>query len=149
MKAVIQRVSQASVEVNNKIISNIAKGLVIFVGINYTDTNDDIDKLYKKILKLRIFSDNSNKTNLNVEKAQGSILLISQFTLCADINKGNRPSFKNAMGPEKAKKMFDVLYKKLRDNSSLKVKKGQFGAMMHIKLNNIGPMTIIVDTHEN
>ena len=109
MKAVIQRVTQASVEVNNKIISNIAKGLVIFVGINNTDTNDDIDKLYKKILKLRIFSDKSNKTNLNVEKAQGSILLISQFTLCADINKGNRPSFQKAMEPQKAKQLFNSL----------------------------------------
>ena len=86
---------------------------------------------------------------MNVEKAQGSILLISQFTLCADINKGNRPSFQKAMDSEKAKKMFDILYKKLRDYSSLEVKRGKFGAMMHIKLNNIGPMTIIVDTHAN
>ena len=107
MKAVVQRVSDASVAVDNEIIAGINLGLVIFVGINYTDSEDDMYKLSKKILELRIFNDNKNKTNFSVRQIKGEILLISQFTLCADTKKGNRPSFIKAMEPNGAKKLFD------------------------------------------
>ena len=146
MKAVIQRVNNASVSVDNKTIATINIGLVIFVGIYSNDTEEDMHKLYKKILKLRIFSDIDGNTNFSIEKIKGEILLISQFTLCANTKKGNRPSFQKAMNPTNAQKIFNRLYDKLI-NSNLKIFKGKFGAMMHIKLTNIGPMTIIVDTH--
>ena len=145
MKAVVQRVSNASVSVDNEIIAGINFGLVIFVGINYTDSEKDIDKLAKKILELRIFNDSDDKTNFNVQQVKGEILLISQFTLCADTRKGNRPSFIKAMEPNEAKKLFNKLFDKLI-NSGLKIFKGKFGSMMDVKLNNIGPMTIILDT---
>ena len=145
MKAVVQRVSNASVSVDNEIIASINFGLVIFVGINYTDSEKDIDKLAKKILELRIFNDSDDKTNFNVQQVKGEVLLISQFTLCADIRKGNRPSFIKAMEPNEAKKLFNKLFDKLI-NSGLKIFKGKFGSMMDVQLNNIGPMTIILDT---
>ena len=145
MKAAIQRVSNANVSVNEEIIASINLGLVIFVGINYDDSEKDMYKLCNKILQLRIFSDNEDKINLNIKKIQGEILLISQFTLCADTKKGNRPSFKNAMEPNGAKKLFDKLYNELI-NSNLKIFKGKFGTTMNVQLTNTGPMTIILDT---
>ena len=146
MKAVVQRVSNASVSVDNEIIAGINFGLVIFVGINYTDSEKDIDKLAKKILELRIFNDSDDKTNFNVQQVKGEVLLISQFTLCADTRKGNRPSFIKAMEPNEAKKLFNKLFDKLI-NSGLKIFQGKFGSMMDVQLNNIGPMTIILDTN--
>ena len=145
MKAVIQRVSDASVTVSNKTVASINLGLVVFVGINYNDSEDDMRKLCKKILGLRIFNDDSNKTNFSINQIKGEILLISQFTLCADTKKGNRPSFIKAMEPNKAKDLFDKLFNELI-KSRLKIFKGKFGSMMDIKLNNIGPMTITLDT---
>ena len=145
MKAVIQRVSDASVTVSNKTVASINLGLVVFVGINYNDSEDDMRKLCKKILGLRIFNDDSNKTNFSINQIKGEILLISQFTLCADTKKGNRPSFIKAMEPNKAKDLFDKLFNELI-KSRLKIFKGKFGSMMDVKLNNIGPMTIILDT---
>ena len=145
MKAVIQRVSDASVTVDNKTVASINLGLVIFVGINYNDSEDDMRKLCKKILGLRIFNDNNNKTNFSINQIKGEILLISQFTLYADTKKGNRPSFIKAMEPNRAKNLFDKLFNELI-KSRLKIFKGKFGSMMDVKLNNIGPMTIILDT---
>ena len=97
MKAVIQRVDNANVSIENKTIASISRGAVIFIGINYKDTEDDMMKLSNKILKLRVFNDSFNKTNLSIQDIKGEILLISQFTLCANTKKGNRPSFQKAM----------------------------------------------------
>ena len=142
MRALIQRVSSAKVEVKNKTISSINDGLLIFVGIYFNDTLNDIDKLYNKILNIRLFEDKNQFSVLDVE---GEILLVSQFTLCADTKRGNRPSFKSAMGPKSAKKMFDCLVNKFK-NSKLKIKEGKFGETMDITLKNNGPMTIFLDT---
>jgi len=142
MKALIQRVSSAKVEVKNKTISSINDGLLIFIGIYFNDTLNDIDKLYKKILNIRLFED---KNQFSVLDVQGEILLVSQFTLCADTKRGNRPSFKSAMEPKSAKKLFDCLVNKFK-NSKLKIKEGKFGETMDITLKNNGPMTIFLDT---
>ena len=142
MKALIQRVGFAKVEVNNKTISSINNGLLIFIGIYFNDTLDDIDKLYNKIINLRIFEENNKFSIIDIN---GEILVVSQFTLCADVKKGNRPSFKDAMEPKMAKRMFDDLVNKFK-NSKLKIKAGKFGAFMDITLKNKGPMTILLDT---
>jgi len=142
MRALIQKVSSAKVEVENKTISSINDGLLIFIGIYFNDTLNDIDKLYNKILNIRLFED---KNQFSVLDVQGEILLVSQFTLCADTKRGNRPSFKSAMGPKSAKKMFDCLVNKFK-NSKLKIKEGKFGETMDITLKNNGPMTIFLDT---
>ena len=145
MKVIIQRVSYASVSVDSATIASINSGIVVFIGINYDDSEKDIHKVSKKILELRIFNDNNNKTNFNIQEVKGEILLISQFTLCADTKKGNRPSFIKAMEPKGAKILFNKLFSELI-NSGLKIFKGKFGSMMNVKLNNVGPMTIILDT---
>ena len=142
MRALIQKVSSAKVEVENKTISSINDGLLIFIGIYFNDTLNDIDKLYNKILNIRLFED---KNQFSVLDVQGEILLVSQFTLCADTKRGNRPSFKSAMEPKSAKKMFDFLVNKFK-NSKLKIKEGKFGETMDITLKNNGPMTIFLDT---
>ena len=142
MRALIQKVSSAKVEVENKTISSINDGLLIFIGIYFNDTLNDIDKLYNKILNIRLFED---KNQFSVLEVQGEILLVSQFTLCADTKRGNRPSFKSAMEPKSAKKMFDCLVNKFK-NSKLKIKEGKFGETMDITLKNNGPMTIFLDT---
>ena len=142
MRALIQKVSSAKVEVKNKTISSINDGLLIFIGIYFNDTLNDIDKLYKKILNIRLFED---KNQFSVLDVQGEILLVSQFTLCADTKRGNRPSFKSAMEPKSAKKLFDCLVNKFK-NSKLKIKEGKFGETMDITLKNNGPMTIFLDT---
>ena len=142
MRALIQKVSFAKVEVENKTISSINDGLLIFIGIYFNDTLNDIEKLYNKILNIRLFED---KNQFSVLDVQGEILLVSQFTLCADTKRGNRPSFKSAMEPKSAKKMFDCLVNKFK-NSKLKIKEGKFGETMDITLKNNGPMTIFLDT---
>tara|TARA_Y100000768_G_scaffold219083_1_gene165156 strand:+ start:2628 stop:3062 length:435 start_codon:yes stop_codon:yes gene_type:complete len=142
MRALIQRVSSAKVEVENKTISSINDGLLIFIGIYFNDTLNDIDKLYNKVLNMRIFED---KNKFSVSDIKGEILLVSQFTLCADTRRGNRPSFKSAMEPKSAKKMFDCLVNKFK-NSKLKIEEGKFGELMNITLKNNGPMTIFLDT---
>ena len=142
MKALIQRVSFAKVEVENKTISSINEGLLIFVGIYFNDTIDDINKLYNKIINLRIFEENNQFSVIDIK---GEILIVSQFTLCADTKKGNRPGFKDAMPPKEAKIMFDSLVNIFK-NSKLKIKTGKFGAFMDVSLKNKGPMTILLDT---
>ena len=142
MIALIQKVSSAKVDVDSKTISSINDGLLIFIGIFLNDTLDDIDKLYNKIINMRIFEHNNR---LSVKDVKGEILLVSQFTLCANTKKGNRPSFKSAMEPKSAKKMFDCLVNKFK-NSKLKIEQGKFGEVMNITLKNNGPMTIFLDT---
>ena len=144
MKALIQRVKKSSVSVDNKTISTIGKGLLIFIGIYCHDTIDDVFKLCNKILNLRIFNNGDNKINYNVLDIKGEILLISQFTLCADTKKGNRPSFIKAMNAKDAVNLFDMVVKKI--NNQVITKTGKFGAMMDISLINDGPMTIMLDT---
>ena len=146
MKALIQRVGKANVSVNGKSVGTIGKGLLIFIGIYYNDSIDDIYKICKKIINLRIFNDSNKKLNKSVLDIRGEILLVSQFTLCAETKKGNRPSFVNAMEPNEAKKLFNKLFDALII-SGVKVFKGKFRSMMDVKLNNIGPMTIILDTN--
>ncbi len=144
MKALIQRVDQAEVAVRGKSIASIKQGLLVFLGIYKDDTKDDVFKVCKKILNLRIFNDENDKINYNIQDIDGKILLVSQFTLCANIKKGNRPSFVEAMEPSRAEKLFNNARDEL-SNYILTVT-GQFGAMMTVSLTNNGPMTIMVDT---
>ena len=144
MIALIQKVSKASVSVKSKKIAEIKKGLLVFLGIYEKDETDDIFKVSKKILNLRIFDDNKEKVQRSITDIAGEILLISQFTLCADVKKGNRPSFTKAMYSSDALIYFNLVYQAL--NKSVLTKKGIFGEDMKVSLINEGPMTIIVDT---
>ena len=147
MKALIQRVDFADVKVDDKSVASIKLGLLIFIGIYSDDTIDDIDKIYNKIINLRIFDYGDKKNNWSILDIKGDILLVSQFTLCASIKKGNRPSFINAMEPVNAKIFFNLLFDKLSKNN-IKVFKGKFGEDMIVNINNVGPMTIQIDTKE-
>ena len=144
MKALIQRVSRADVSVDGKSIGTIGKGLLIFIGIYSNDSIDDIYKICKKILNLRIFNDSNKKLNKSILNIEGEILLVSQFTLCADTQRGNRPSFNNAMNPEEAINLFNYLKDELSKLISVKI--GKFGEMMEVSLINDGPVTIMLDT---
>ena len=145
MKIVIQRVSEASVKVNNEITSEISKGLLLLVGVEEEDYQEDAGWLAKKIIDLRIFSDEEGKMNLSVKDISGEILCVSQFTLLADYKKGNRPSFIKAAKPEKAVPLFEY-FKDLIKKSGLKTKSGIFGADMKVFLLNDGPVTIVMDS---
>jgi D-tyrosyl-tRNA(Tyr) deacylase len=145
MKVVIQRVSEASVKVNNEITGEISKGLLLLVGIEENDEKEDAEWLSKKILDLRIFSDEEGKMNRSVKDIYGEILCVSQFTLIADYKKGNRPSFIKAAKPEKAVPLFEY-FKGLIKSSGLKTESGIFGADMKVSLLNDGPVTIVMDS---
>lgn len=145
MKIVIQRVSEASVKVNNEITGEISKGLLLLVGVEEEDSQEDADWLAKKIIDLRIFSDEEGKMNLSVKDINGEILCVSQFTLLADYKKGNRPSFIKAAKPEKAVPLFEY-FKGLIKKSGLKTENGIFGADMKVSLLNDGPVTIVMDS---
>jgi|TARA_Y100000996_G_scaffold124582_1_gene93931 D-tyrosyl-tRNA(Tyr) deacylase len=147
LKALIQRVSQGKVSVDSNQIASISGGMVVLLGIFNDDTELDVLKVCKKILNLRIFNDSKNKINYNIKDISGEILLVSQFTLCANTKKGNRPSFINAMVPNKAEKLFNMVKKEL--SLYVETEIGQFGAMMSLQLTNEGPMTIIIDTHND
>lgn len=144
MRAVIQVVSSASVRVENKIISEIKNGFLILLAISNNDTEDTITKMVNKIKGLRVFSDKNGKMNLNLEEVGGQLLVVSQFTLYADTTKGNRPSFTDSAKPIKAVPYYEKFISLLKNNG-LKVKTGQFGAMMSVSLVNEGPITIIID----
>ena len=146
MKAVVQRVKKASVKIDSKTIASINKGFLVLVGIYSNDSEVDVLKIAKKILNLRIFNNNEHKINLNISNIKGKILLVSQFTLCADTKKGNRPSFKKAMEPDKAQYLFNSLKNEL--SAYITTQSGKFGASMNVELINDGPMTIILDTNE-
>ena len=148
MKAVIQRVSSASVMVADKKISEIGFGLLILLGITQEDEERDIDYLVKKTAELRIFKDDGQKMNLSIQDVGGEILIVSQFTLCADTRRGNRPSFVGAAEPKMAENMYDHYCKKLQ-LLNIPVSKGQFGASMDVGLINDGPVTIILDSRED
>ena len=146
MKAVIQRVSNASVAINGKIKSEIKSGLLVFIGIEETDNQDDIIWLSNKITNLRIFNDEQQKMNLSLKEVDGEILIISQFTLHAKTKKGNRPSYVRAAKPDIAIPIYEKFIQKIGLDTGKIPKVGEFGAMMDIKLTNTGPVTIIIDT---
>ncbi|MGK6341949.1 D-aminoacyl-tRNA deacylase [Chryseobacterium sp. DT-3] len=145
MKIVIQRVSEAHVKVDGKIVGKIGKGLMLLTGIDENDEKADADWLVQKILNLRIFGDEDDKLNLSVKDISGEILCISQFTLIADYKKGNRPSFIKAAKPDKAIPLFDYFKEELAQ-SGLKTESGIFGADMKVSLVNDGPVTIVMDS---
>jgi len=148
MRAVIQRVSRASVKINEKIKSEIGYGLLVFVGIEGSDNEEDIEWLCNKIVQLRIFNDNNKVMNLSVIDAGGDILAVSQFTLHAKTKKGNRPSYIRAGTPEIAIPLYNTFVTRLSGLLGKKTGTGEFGAMMQIELVNDGPVTIIIDTKE-
>lgn len=144
MKVVIQRALASSVEVNNKLINKIEKGMVILVGVNVEDTSEDVDYLVRKTLNLRIFDDENGVMNKSILDVGGEILSISQFTLQASTKDGNRPSYINAMKGEEAIKLYEEYNKKL--NEKVKTYPGVFGAEMKVNITNDGPITIIIDS---
>ena len=146
MRAVIQRVSEASVTVNNKVISSINNGLLVLLGIEDADTSEDIIWLIGKLSKMRIFSDSEGKMNLSLNDCNGSLLLVSQFTLHAMTAKGNRPSFIRSAKPEKAIPMYEEFIKIWQQQTNIPIQTGEFGADMKINLLNDGPVTIIIDS---
>ena len=147
MICLIQRVNDAEVKIKDISYSKIEKGLLVFLGIEKSDGKEDLDYILKKTLGLRIFSDQKNKMNLSVQDIKGQILVVSQFTLCADISKGKRPSYFNAASPQKAEKLYLDFIKKIED-LQLDVKTGKFGESMEVKINNNGPVTIIINSKE-
>ena len=144
MKVVIQRALKSSVEVDNKLINKIEKGMVILVGVNVEDTSEDVDYLVRKTLNLRIFDDENGVMNKSILDVGGDILSISQFTLQASTKDGNRPSYINAMKGEEAIKLYEEYNKKL--NEKIKTYPGVFGAEMKVSITNDGPITIIIDS---
>ena len=145
MIAVIQRCASSSVKIDNKKISEIAYGLMVLLGICIDDKEKDAERIAKKIQALRIFNDENEKMNLSIKDVKGSILVVSQFTLCANIKKGSRPSFINAAPPLIGKRLYDyfILYLK---QTGVEVRTGEFGADMNVELINQGPATFIIDS---
>lgn len=146
MRVVLQRVSSASVTVEDKIVAEIQKGLVVLVGIEDADTQEDIDWLVTKIIQLRVFGDENGVMNLSVEEVKGDVLVVSQFTLHAATKKGNRPSYIKAARPEVAIPLYEKFVSTLENKLGKKVPTGIFGADMKVALLNDGPVTIIMDS---
>ena len=146
MRVLIQRVSQASVTIENSKYNEINKGLLVFVGIEVADNNEDIDWLCGKIARLRLFDDENGIMNLSVQEIQGEVLVVSQFTLHAKTKKGNRPSYIQAAPPEIAVPLYKMFIQQLEKEMQKKIATGEFGAMMQISLVNDGPVTIIIDS---
>ncbi|AEA33088.1 D-aminoacyl-tRNA deacylase [Hippea maritima] len=149
MRAVIQRVKQASVVVDGKVVASIETGILILLCVCKDDTQKDIEYLAKKIANMRIFSDENGKFNLSVKDMGGSCIVVSQFTLAADTKKGNRPSYFYAAEPQKAQKLYNEFVRLLKTEHNLPTQKGVFAAHMDVKLINDGPVTIYIDSKEN
>lgn len=146
MKAVIQRVSQSSVTIDNKVVAEIQQGLLVLIGIEDADNQEDINWLTAKIANLRIFADENEVMNLSLKETHGDMIVVSQFTLHALTKKGNRPSYINASKPETAIPLYENFVKRMELELGKKVQTGQFGADMKVTLINDGPVTIIIDT---
>lgn len=147
MKLVIQRVTNASVSVDGSTVGSIGKGLLVLVGVEADDTDEMLPKFVNKMLKLRIFEDENGKTNKSLADVDGSLLVISQFTLCADCRHGNRPGFTNAKAPDEAYRMYEAFIDLCRAQTPV-VEHGIFGADMKVSLVNDGPFTIILDNSQ-
>ncbi len=146
MRAVIQRVSEASVTIDGEHYSAINRGYMVLLGVEVGDTVEDAQYMIDKIANLRIFEDDNDKMNLSLLDAQGSVLLVSQFTLAGDVRKGRRPNFMGAECPEKAIPLYESIKEGL-ESRGIVVKTGEFGAMMDVTLINHGPVTILLDSH--
>ena len=144
MKAVIQRVANASVTVDGNIVGQIKKGYLVLLGVSQDDTKADADRIVKKLVNLRIFPDENDKINLSLQDVNGALLVVSQFTLCADCRHGNRPSFTLAAKPEQANELYEYFMEKCRETIPI-VEHGTFGAHMDVALTNDGPFTIILE----
>ena len=144
MKFLVQRVKKASVEVENKIVGKIDKGFLVLIGITHTDTKQEADYLIKKLTKLRIFEDENQKMNLDINQINGQLLLISQFTLYANTKDGNRPAFIEAAKPDYANELYEYIIEELK-KTNIKVETGIFGADMQVSLVNDGPVTIMLE----
>lgn len=147
MKLVIQRVTHASVTVDNNVIGKIGKGYMVLIGVSDTDTKEIADKMLDKMIKLRIFEDENGKSNLSLADVGGELLLISQFTLYANCKKGNRPSFIEAGSPDHANALYEYIIEKCKERVDV-VEQGEFGAEMKVELLNDGPFTVILDSEQ-
>lgn len=147
MRFLIQVVNQASVDIDGERVSSIGKGMLVLVGIGKEDDEAVADKMIAKLLKMRIFSDSNGKTNLSLADVEGEMLLVSQFTLYADCRHGNRPSFTNSMGPQRAKELYNYVADSIRPQVK-KLGLGVFGADMKVSLINNGPFTVILDSED-
>ena len=144
MKLVVQRVKEAKVEVDEKVVGKINKGFLVLIGVTHEDEKEQADYLVKKLCNLRVFEDENGKMNLGLKDIEGELLIISQFTLYADCSNGNRPSFISAAKPDKANELYEYFCKECEKNN-IKVEKGIFGADMKVSLINDGPVTIIIE----
>ena len=147
MIAVLQRVTTGKVKIGDRIVGDIDNGLVILLGVHRDDKDEDINFLVDKILGLRIFNDSNGKMNISLQDVKGSVLVISQFTLCGDWRKGRRPSFTKAADTDKGKLLYNGFIDAVR-NKGINVKTGEFGADMDVSLVNSGPVTFVLDTHD-
>ena len=147
MRFVIQVVDNAKVDVDGKTVGSIERGYLVLAGIGQGDTEEIADRMVRKLIQLRIFKDENGKTNLSVKDVGGQILLISQFTLYADMRRGNRPNFLNAAAPEEASRLFDHIVDSVRQEIDV-VETGEFGAHMIVSLVNNGPFTVILDSND-
>ena len=145
MKIVVQRVKNASVEVEGKTVGKIEKGFLVLLGVTHSDTKKEADYLAKKLCKLRVFTDENDKMNLSLKDVGGKLLIVSQFTLYADCTGGNRPSFIEAARPEQAEELYEYFCKECKEKYDINVEKGIFGADMKVNLLNDGPVTIIIE----
>ena len=145
MRFLIQRVNKAEVTIEGRTAGAIEEGVCVFVGVSNTDTMEIADKMIRKLINLRIFSDENDKTNLNISSVNGELLIISQFTLYADCKHGNRPSFIDSGKPDLAEELYEYIIAKCRE-SGAKVEHGEFGAVMKVSLVNDGPFTIWLDS---
>jgi len=145
MKVVLQRVSEASVAVGKEQIGVIGSGLMLLVGIHEDDGPEQMEWLADKILKLRVFDDEDGKMNLSVQDVEGELLVVPQFTLYGDYEQGNRPSYFEAAGPDKANKLYEEMVSYFKENSDLNIETGEFGAYMDVALHNDGPVTLVLE----
>ena len=145
MKIVVQRVKNAKVEVDGNVVGKIDNGFLVLLGVTHTDTKENADYLVKKLCKLRVFTDEDGKMNLDLKKVNGKLLIVSQFTLYANCSDGNRPSFIEAAKPNQAEELYEYFCNKCKEEYGIDVEKGIFGADMKVSLLNDGPVTIIIE----